>query len=138
MAALLKKEVPHILDFHCLPHRLELALQDLQKKCKSVECVYNVLHLIWKASHYSPKSVRTLKSIAEELDVNILKPSQVSGTRWLPHVTRALNVFVGRSPKDFLSDEAGQYAAVLFHMEHEHLFKERGHPRTGKICCWQK
>lgn len=118
MAALLKKEVPHILDIHCLPHRLELALQDLQKKCKSVKCVYNVLHLIWKTYHYSLKSVRTLKSIAEELDVNILKPSQVSGTRWLPHVTRALNVFVGCSPKDFLSDEAGQYVAVLFHMEH--------------------
>ena len=118
MAALLKKEVPHILDFHCLPHRLELALQELQKKCKSVECLYNVLHLIWKTYHYSPKSVRNLKSIAEELDVNILKPSQVSGTRWLPHVTRALNVLVGRFAKDFSSDEAGEYAAVLFHMEH--------------------
>lgn len=118
VAALLKKEVPHILGFHCLPHRLELALQDLQKKCKSVECVYNVLHLIWKTYHYSPKSVRTLKSITEELDVNILKPSQVIGIRWLPHVTRALNVFVGRSPKDSLCDEARQYAAVLFHMEH--------------------
>lgn len=118
MAALLKKEVPHILDFHCLPHRLELALQELQKKCKSVESVYNVLHLVWKTYHYSPKSVRTLKSIAEELDVNILKPSQVSGTRWLPHVTRALSVFVGRSAKDFSGEEVGQYAAVLFHMEH--------------------
>ena len=118
MAALLKKEVPHILDFHCLPHRLELALQELQKKLKSVESVYNVLHLVWKTYHYSPKSVRTLKSIAEELDVNILKLSQVSGTRWLPHVTRALRVFVGRSAKDFSGEEVGQYAAVLFHMEH--------------------
>ena len=71
VAALLKKEEPHILDFHCLPHRLELALQELQKKCKPVESIYNVLHLIWKTYHYSPKSVSTLKSIAEELDVNI-------------------------------------------------------------------
>lgn len=118
VAALSKKKVPHILDFHCLPHRLELALQELQKKCKSVESVYNVLHLIWKTYHYSLKSVRTLKSIAEELDVNILKPSQVSGTRWLPHVTRALSVFVGRCAKDFSAEEAGQYAAVLFDMKH--------------------
>lgn len=71
VAALLKKEEPHILDFHCLPHRLQVGLQELQKKCKSVESEYDVLHLIWKTYHYSPKSVGTLKSIAEELDVNI-------------------------------------------------------------------
>lgn len=112
----MKKEVPYLLDFHCLPHRLELALQELQKSCESVECVYSVLHLIWKTYHYSPKSVRSLRTIADELTVNILKPSQVSGTRWLPHVSRALNVFVGRSDKGSL-DEAGQYAAVLIHME---------------------
>ena len=118
VSALLKKEVPYILDFHCLPHRLELALQELQKSCESVECIYNVLHLIWKTYHYSPKSVRSLRSIGEELSVNILKPSQVSGTRWLPHVSRALNVFVGHSDNKGCGDEAGQYATVLIHMEH--------------------
>lgn len=117
VSALLKKDVPYILDFHCLPHRLELALQELQKSCESVECIYNVLHLIWKTYHYSPKSVRSLRSIGEELSVNILKPSQVSGTRWLPHVSRALNVFVGHSDKG-CGDEAGQHATVLIHMEH--------------------
>ena len=118
MAALLKKEVPYILDFHCLPHRLELALQELQKKCILVEYIYNVLHLIWKTHHYSPKSVHTLRSIADKLHVNIVKPSQVSGTRWLPHVSHALNVFVGHSAKDSSGGVAGKYAAVLFHMEH--------------------
>ena len=61
--------VPHIVDFHCLPHTLELSLHELQKKCKSVEPVYNVLHLVWKTYHYSPKSVRTLKSIVPSLDI---------------------------------------------------------------------
>lgn len=117
MTALLKKEVPYILDFQCLPHRLELALQEIQKSCESVECIYNVLNLIWKTYHYSPKSVRSLRSIGEELSVDILKPSKVSGTRWLPLISRALNVFVGHSTKG-AGDEAGQYAAVLTHMEH--------------------
>ena len=113
LAALLRKEVPFLVDFHCLPHRLELALIELQKSCKSVDTVYNILHLIWKTYHYSPKSVRELKSIAEELETNILKPTQVKGTRWLPHVSRALKVFVGRTS----ASATGQYAAVLMHME---------------------
>ena len=112
---LLRKEVSCLLDFHCLPHKLELALLELQKSCKSVDDVYSVLHLIWKTYHYSPKSVRALKSIAEELDVNILKPTQVRGTRWLPHVSRALKVFVSHPSKS--ASESGQYAAVLLHME---------------------
>ncbi len=113
IAALLKKEVPYLIDFHCLPHRPELALLELQLSCKPVEEVYDVLHLIWKTYHYSPKSVRALTSIADELEINILKPTQVRGTRWLPHVSRALKVFVS----DTLASESGQYAAVLMHME---------------------
>lgn len=114
LAALLRKEVPYLVDFHCLPHQLELALLGLQKSCKSVDDVYSVLHLTWKTYHYSPKSVRALKSIADELQINILKPTQVRGTRWLPHVSRALNVLVGSPAK---STESGQYSAVLMHME---------------------
>ena len=87
LAALLKKDVPHLVKFHCPPHRLELALLELQNSCKSVEDVYNVLYLIWNTYHYSPKSVRALKSIADELETNILKPTNVKGTRWLPHVS---------------------------------------------------
>lgn len=114
LAALLRKELPYLVDFHCLPHRLELALLELQNSCKSVDDVYTVLHLIWKTYHYSPKSVRALKTIADELQINILKPTQVRGTRWLPHVSRALGVFVGtKSPQP----ESGQYSAVLMHME---------------------
>ena len=114
LAAILRKEVPHLVDFHCLPHRLELALLDPQNECKTVEDVYNVLHLIWKTYYYSPKSTRALQAIASELDVNILKPTQVKGTRWLPHISRALKVFVG-SPASM--SDVGQYATVLIHME---------------------
>jgi len=115
LATLLRKQVPYLVDFHCLPHRLELALLELQNSCKSVDDVYTVLHMIWKTYHYSPKSVQALKSIADELQINILKPTQVRGTRWLPHVSRALKVFVGTKPAD--QSETGQYSAVLMHME---------------------
>ena len=113
LAALLRKELPYLVDFHCLSHRLELALLELQNSCKSVDDVYTVLHLIWKTYHYSPKSVRALKTIADELQINILKATQVRGTRWLPHVSRALGFVGTKSPQA----ESGQYSAVLMHME---------------------
>ena len=58
--------------------------------------------------HDSPKSVRAWKSIADELEINVLKPKQVKGTRWLPHTSRALKVFV--SHKSATESESGQYA----------------------------
>ena len=115
VAALLKKDIPYIADFRCLPHRLELAVLELKGSCKSVEDVYNILHLIWKTYHYSPKSVRALKSIADGLEINIVKPTQVKRTRWLPHVSQALKVFV--SHKSATESESDQYAAVLMHMQ---------------------
>ena len=57
--------------------------------------------------------MRELKSIADKLETNTLKPTQVRGTRWLPHVSRALKVFLGHSS----ASESGQYAAILMHME---------------------
>ena len=113
VSALLRQHSPHLVDFHCLPHRLELVLIEMQKSCHQVEVVYDVLQLIWKTYHYSPKSMRELQAVASELGVNVLKPTQVSGTRWLPHISRALNVLI--KP---VGDGSGQYAAVLCHMDH--------------------
>lgn len=110
VAALLRRDIPYLIDFHCLPHRLELALLEMQRSCHQVEIIYE---MIWKTYHYSPKSTRELQAIGNELGVNVLKPTQVSGTRWVPHISRALNVLITPS-----SDGSGQYAAVLCHMEH--------------------
>ena len=113
VAALLRRDVTYLIDFHCLPHRLELALLEMQRSCRQVEIIYEVLQMIWKTYHYSPKSTRELQAIGNELGVSVLKPTQVSGTRWLPHISRALKVLI--TPN---SDGSGQYAAVLCHMEH--------------------
>ena len=94
VAALLRRDMPHIIDFHCLSHQLELAILEMQKSCVLVSTVYDVLQLIWKTYHYSSKSTRELQSIGTELGINVLKPTQVSGTRWLPHISRALKVLI--------------------------------------------
>ena len=115
VAALMRQDIPHLLDFHCLPHRLELSILEMQRSCKSVAEVYNVLDLVWKTYHYSPKSTRDLQALAVGFDINVRKPTRVGGTRWLPHVSRALKVFIKAG-----SDNAskGQYAAVACHMDH--------------------
>lgn len=118
VAALMRKAIPYLVDFHCLPHRLELALLEMQKSCKMVEEVYDVLNLVWKTYHYSAKSSRDLKALAAELGVNVLKPTQVTGTRWMPHVSRALKVFIKPKDSKASEDPTGQYALVVYHMEH--------------------
>lgn len=69
VAAKLKEDAPWLIDIHCLPHRLELALLELQRSCASVEKIYEVLHLIWKTYHYSPKSTRELKAVADTMSI---------------------------------------------------------------------
>ena len=110
---MLRQEAPHLIDFHCLPHHLELALLEMQRSCKLVESVYEVLQLIWKTYHYSPRSTRELEAVGTELGVNVLTPTQVSGTWWLPHISRALKVMIEPG-----KEGSGQYAAVLSYMDH--------------------
>ena len=118
VAAFMRKDISYIVDFHCLPHRLELALLEMQRSCKSVEEIYDVLNLVWKTYHYSAKSSRDLKTLAGELGVNVLKPTEVSGTRWLSHVNRVLKVFINPREATTAKEATGQYALVLYHMEH--------------------
>lgn len=80
--------------------------------------VYDLLHLVWKTYHSSPKSRRELNVIGEELGVRTWTPSSVKGTRWIPHVHRALSVFLRAGKGGSLSTNSGQYTAVLHHMEH--------------------
>lgn len=88
--------------------RLELAMLSVQRDIPMVGQLYDLLHLIWKTYHFSPKSMRELRVIGADLGVNVLMPSAVKGTRWLPHVSRALETFL----------KPGQFTAVYYHMDH--------------------
>ncbi|TRY98446.1 hypothetical protein DNTS_017502 [Danionella cerebrum] len=56
---------------------------------------------------FQPKTMRELRVIGADLGVNVLMPSGVKGTRWLPHVSRALETFL----------KPGQFTAVKKSME---------------------
>jgi hypothetical protein len=90
---------------------------DMLKRCKEAENVIDVLHLIYKTYHYSPKSRRELKVLGEQLGVSIKNPSRVKGTRWTPHLTKALGTMLGRPAEADMSDE-GQYSVIFNHLGH--------------------
>ena len=118
LAAKLKQGVSHLIDIHCLPHRLELSMLEMQRQCKFVQNVYDIVHLVWKTYHYSPKSTRELNVLGEELGLSVLKPRPVKGSSWLPHASGALKVFIKPKNGGNMSSDPAQYAAVLAHMEH--------------------
>ncbi|KAL8572378.1 hypothetical protein ACOMHN_023147 [Nucella lapillus] len=115
VVAKLREDNPKLIDIHCMAHRLELAVLGVLKKVKMVETVNDTLHLIWKTYHFSPKSKRELQTVCEELATRFYKPKPVKGTRWIPHLDRALKIFL--KGQDDLVMKAGEYSAVAIHME---------------------
>ena len=49
---------------------------------------------------------------------DVCTPPTVKGTRWIPHVHRALKVFLRHGADKDLTTNHGQYFTVLQHMEH--------------------
>lgn len=106
VTALMKEEIPYLVDIHCLAHKLELGALDGLKSNPQLNAVKEMLHGIYKQYHQSPKAWRELRSVAETLEEEVLKPVNIGGTRWLPHLHRALTS-VTRS-----------YGPLVAHFEH--------------------
>lgn len=79
--------------------------------------LYDLLHLVWKTYHFSPKSMRELKVLGAELGVTVNAPNGVKGTRWLPHVSRSLSTFL-KPGKACNPQSPGQFTVVYMHMDH--------------------
>ncbi|MGH0150221.1 UNVERIFIED_CONTAM: hypothetical protein FKN15_056034 [Acipenser sinensis] len=114
VGALLRSEMKrqHILSFHCLPHRLELAMLSAQRSVPMIEKVYDLLQLVWQTYHFSPKSKHQLKAIGAELGCTIRAPSAVKRQRWLPHIYPALSVFCSQMMRILLLDRDSFYCCA--------------------------
>lgn len=60
---------------------------------------------IYKQYHYSPKQWQELKTVAMAVEEKVVKPTNLGGTRWLPHVQRGLQTLLQN------------YKAVVMHLE---------------------
>ena len=110
VAALMRKDVgEHLIEVHCWAHNLELAALDAKKRGKSniFHEINELLQSIWYVYHYSPKARRELGIISKSLDIKAFRPVKLKGTRWVPHLSRALSQLLKYS-----------LPAILMHQEH--------------------
>ena len=100
------KDVPHLIITHYVAHRLELATNNAIKHHRVMREIQDILQHIYKHYHYSPKALRELRLIADALDENVMKPTNLPGTRWLPFIEKALTVLTHN------------YRVILTYFEH--------------------
>ena len=82
VGARLKKDFPNIVIWHCLNHRLQLALDDSVNDIKQINHFEIFMDKIYTIFHQSNKNQMQLYNISEELGLEILKIGRVLGPRW--------------------------------------------------------
>lgn len=90
----LRGERDHILGIHCMAHRLELAFKDAAKSIPLYHMLDTFLLNLYYFYHKSPLNRSNLKNSFQALDRKPLMPTRVGGTRWLPHILKALDHFL--------------------------------------------
>ena len=107
VVSLIKQDAPQVIGIHCVAHNLELAFRDTLKSNETMMSIRDLLNGCWKHYKYSPKALRELRELAEAMEIKVRKPTKASGTRWVPHLLRALAVLLQKN-----------LPATLSHFEH--------------------
>ena len=92
VVSLIKPDAPQVTGIHCAAHNLELAFSDTLKSNETMMSIRDLLNSWWKHYKYSAKALRELRKLAEAMEIKVGKPTKASGTRWVPHLLRALAV----------------------------------------------
>ena len=120
--ALLKRDIPHLIKVYCIAYRLELAFADTVKAIPEQEEAKSMFQGIWKHYHYSPKAVRELKELAESTQVRAYKAVMADGTRWVPHLKRALDVLLSKN-----------YYTLVSHLQHKSQARDASITMQGRV-----
>ena len=124
---LLKQEIPHIMKVHCVAHRLELSFADTLSDVPVLKDVKEMLQGIWKHYHYSAKAVRELKELAESMEVRAYEAIKADGTRWVPHMQRALNILLSKN-----------FQVVVLHFQHTSQARDASNQMQGRAVNYSK
>ena len=90
--AKLRQDVPWLIGIHCVAHKLELAVLDGIRDVQYFADLTEMLKGLYKHYHYSEKALRELEELANVMTESFNRPVNVSGSRWVPHNSRALQV----------------------------------------------
>ena len=80
---LLVKDFPNLITWHCLNHRLELAVDDAIADLSGINHFKIFIGNLHSVYSQSPKKKRELKEVAKNLDAQLLKIGKVLSTRWV-------------------------------------------------------
>src|SRR5438552_273169 len=83
VAKLLRDKNPHIKSFHCMAHRLELAVKDAVRSVNFISHFSIFIDALYKMYSLSPKNQRELETITCKLCVQLLKIKKVFDIRWV-------------------------------------------------------
>ena len=83
LAALLKEKFPLLQTFHCMAHRIELAVKNAVDTVNSVSHYRDLIDSIYKVYSQSPKNQREIDIIANSMSIHFLKVKKVFDVRWV-------------------------------------------------------
>lgn len=113
VAERLLKMYPGIIVWHCMNHRLELALSDAVDEVGAINHFQIFMDKIYSIYSRSPKNQRELAECASSLEQEIQKIGKILGTRWVASSYRAVSsVWYG-------------YSAIYNHFEKAKVDKDR-------------
>ena len=90
LIALLQKQFPKLVPWHCAAHRLELAVGDALKDVPSCNSFKIFLEKLYSVYSMSPKNQRELREVAEGLEVELIKIGKIFSIRWVASSVRAV------------------------------------------------
>ena len=93
----LKEVFPGIMLWHCMCHRLELAVGDAVKSTKQVNHIQSFLDKLYSVYNL-PKAQRELACCASELDIKVKKIGRVLGVRWAASSFRTVEAIWSNYP----------------------------------------
>lgn len=87
----MKDKFPNLFIWHCLNHRLELAVGDAIKSVTSLNHFQSFLDCLYSVYSQSAKNQNELKSISEQLDTQIKKIGRIFNVRWVASSFRTIS-----------------------------------------------
>lgn len=87
----LKNHFPNIFLWHCMCHRIELAIGDAVKSVTQINHVKSMLDKLYSIYSQSPKAQRELETCAAAVGAELKKIGRVLGVRWVASSYQALS-----------------------------------------------
>ena len=82
--------VPHLVSVHCCAHRVELAIKAVSKDVAFFRVLEDTLVELYKLYKW-PLCWNGVQEVGRVLEIAVLKPTKLVGTRWVSHRERALD-----------------------------------------------